>query len=120
LFFNYFGIVSVKLVFCLLGQLSAGDDNSSSGDTSSSSSQSALSPQQPSSSTSAASANTSRNPSPDHQRRSFFVRLSQRTASRSDVTQYEMVHIQGFLRVPQHTNPGPSVHSRTRSRSRGI
>nr|UDN65263.1 methoprene-tolerant protein isoform 1 [Prorhinotermes simplex] len=100
------------------GQLSVGDDNSSSGDTSSSSSQSALSPQQPSSSTSSVPANTSRTPLPDHQRRSFYVRLSQRTASRSDVTQYELVHIQGFLRVPQHVNPGPSVHSRTRSRSR--
>ncbi|XP_023727039.1 neuronal PAS domain-containing protein 2 isoform X2 [Cryptotermes secundus] len=100
------------------GQLSVGDDSSSSGDTSSSSSQSAHSPQQQPSSNPPVTANTGHSTSPEQQRRSFYLRLSQRAVSRSEITQYELVHVLGLLRVPQRPNRGLSTHSRTRSRSR--
>lgn len=101
------------------GQLSVGDDSSSSGDTSSSSSQSAQSPQQQQpSSNPPVTANTGHSTTPEQQRRSFYLRLSQRAVSRSEITQYELVHVLGLLRVPQRPNRGPSTHSRTRSRSR--
>ncbi|XP_069684148.1 aryl hydrocarbon receptor nuclear translocator homolog isoform X2 [Periplaneta americana] len=100
------------------GQLSGGDDSSSSGDASSSSSLSSPSPQQPSSSTSSVPALMGPDPPPDKQRRSFYLRLSQRAVSRSEITQYELVHILGHLRVPHRHSPGPASHSRTRSRQR--
>lgn len=112
--------LNADVIFCLLGQLSVGDDSSSSGDTSSSSSQSAQSPQQQPSSNLPVTANTGHSISPEQQRRSFYLRLSQRAVSRSEITQYELVHVLGLLRVPQRPNRGPSTHSRTRSRSRGI
>jgi hypothetical protein len=113
--------VSTNVVFCWLGQLSVGDDSSSSGDTSSSSSQSDLSPQhQPVSSASSLPAITSPNPSLYQQRRSFHLRMIQKAVSRSELTQYELVHVLGFLSVPQRPTPGPSTPSRTRNRARGI
>jgi hypothetical protein len=60
------------------------------------------------------------NPSLCQQRRSFYLRLIQKAVSRSELTQYELVHVLGYLSVPQRPTPGPSTPSRTRSRSRGI
>ncbi|PSN54894.1 hypothetical protein C0J52_10267 [Blattella germanica] len=106
------------------GQMSVGEDSSSSGDASSSSSQSLPSPQHqqqsaPSSSTSTAVAVPEAAPSePLRQRRSFYLRLSQKAVSRSEITQYELMHVLGHLRVPQRPNPGPSAQSRTRNRQR--
>jgi hypothetical protein len=122
--FFFFKVFNITSYFFSLGQLSVGDDSSSSGDTSSSSSQSAQSPQQQQqqqpSSNPPATANSGHSTSPEQQRRSFYLRLSQRAVSRSEITQYELVHVLGLLRVPQRPNRGPSTHSRTRSRSRGI
>ncbi|KAJ9598435.1 hypothetical protein L9F63_010879, partial [Diploptera punctata] len=101
------------------GQLSVGEDSSSSGDTSNSSSPSVPSPQQQQQQLQPSTSQQQEAPSePLRQRRSFYLRLSQRTVSRSEITQYELMHVLGHLRVPQRPSQGPSTQSRTRSRQR--
>ncbi|XP_075229135.1 uncharacterized protein LOC142328886 isoform X2 [Lycorma delicatula] len=82
------------------------------GEDTSSSESSVIIGQSPSPGTTATSSISGSSETAAHQRyrRSFYLRLMQRAASRNDKPQYELVHIVGHLRVPQKQKISKKTH----------